>query len=132
MTTVKAPTIGALLTKLAKARSKKAVADATVKTCDEEVAAAKKEVLEALQGQGMDKASGAGLTVTLKQSVVPNVKDWDEFYAFIKKNNYFHLLHRRVSEPAWREIHEQLALKKKEVPGTEPFTKIDLGITTLK
>jgi hypothetical protein len=121
-------TLGQLLTKLHKARQKKVVADAACKVADDEVDAAKKAVMDHLQAQGMDKGGDKNLSVSLTQKVVPNVKDWDAFYAFIKKNNYFHLLHRRVSEPAWREIHEQLAAKKKEVPGTEPFTKIDLSI----
>jgi hypothetical protein len=120
-------TLGALLTKLHKARTKQAAADAKAKEAKEEVDAAKIEVIEALKAAGTEKAADKHLAVTLKQTVVPNVKDWDAFYAFIKKNNYFHLLHRRVSDPAWRELNE-----KKPVPGTEPFTKIDLGITTVK
>ena len=50
---------------------------------------------------------------------VAGVTDWDKLYAFIKKKNYFHLLQRRVSDPAWRELIEQ----GKKVPGTTGFTK---------
>jgi hypothetical protein len=125
-------TLGQLLTKLHKARQKKIVTDAAAKEADGEVETAKKAVLDYLQAQGMEKGGDKNLTVSVTTKTVPTVKDWDAFYAFIKKNNYFHLLHRRVSEPAWREIHEQLAAKKKEVPGTEPFTKIDLSVTAVK
>ena len=126
------PTIGQLLDQLAKQRKIKADLDAKVKDVEGEINALKLEILNALQSAGMTKASGKSLTVSIKQDVVPNVTDWDALYAFIKKNNYFHLLQRRVSTAAWKELHEQLSAKKKEVPGTEAFVKVDLSVTTLK
>lgn len=126
------PTIGQLLDQLAEHRKNKADLDAKVKEVEGVINNLKLEILNALQSAGMTKASGKSLTVSIKQEVVPNVTDWDSFYAYIKKNNYFHLLQRRVSTAAWRELHEQLSAKKKEVPGTEAFVKVDLSITTLK
>lgn len=126
------PTIGQLLDQLAKYRKNKADLDAKVKDVEAAINGLKIEILNALQTAGMSKASSKTLTVTVKQDVVPNVTDWDSFYAYIRKNNYFHLLQRRVSTAAWKELHEQLSAKKKEVPGTEAFVKVDLGITTLK
>lgn len=126
------PTIGQLLDQLAKQRKIKADLDAKVKDVEGEINALKLEILNAMQNAGMTKASGKSLTVSIKQDVVPNVTDWDALYTFIKKNNYFHLLQRRVSTAAWRELHEQLSAKKKEVPGTEAFVKVDLSVTTLK
>lgn len=126
------PTIGQLLDQLAKQRKIKADLDAKVKDVEGVINNLKLEILNALQNSGMSKASSKLLTVSVKQDVVPEVTDWDAFYAFIKKNNYFHLLQRRVSTAAWKELYEQLSAKKKEVPGTQPFVKVDLGITTLK
>lgn len=126
------PTIGQLLDQLAKQRKIKADLDAKIKDVEAAINNLKLEILNALQSAGMTKASGKSLTVSIKQDIVPNVTDWDSFYAYIKKNNYFHLLQRRVSTAAWRELHEQLSAKKKEVPGTEAFVKVDLSITTLK
>jgi hypothetical protein len=40
---------------------------------------------------------------------------WDEFYAYVKKNNAFYLLQKRLSEPAIKEILEA----GKKVPGVE-------------
>jgi len=126
------PTIGQMLDQLAKQRKIKADLDAKVKDVEGEINNLKLEILNALQTAGMSKASSKTLTVTVKQDVVPNVTDWDAFYAYIRKNNYFHLLQRRVSTAAWKELHEQLSAKKKEVPGTEAFVKVDLSVTTLK
>lgn len=124
--------LGKQIDKLAKLRQDKVGLDAKVKDVEAQINALKAEILESLQSSGMQKASSKTLTVSVKQDVVPEVTDWDAFYAFIKKSNNFHLLQRRVSSPAWRELHEQLAAKKKEVPGTTPFVKVDLSITTLK
>lgn len=55
----------------------------------------------------------------MRTSTVAQVTDWDAFYAYIYKNKFGHLLQRRVSDPAWRELMEQ----GKKVPGTTPFTK---------
>ena len=126
------PTIGALLDQLAKQRQLKTEIDNKLKEVEGEINTLKEQILAELQESGMSKASGKSLTVSVKSDVVPTVKDWDAFYAFIKKNNYFHLLQRRVSTAAWRELHEQLSAKKKEVPGTEAFVKVDLSVTTLK
>lgn len=124
--------LGKQIDKLAKLRQDKVGLDAKLKDVEAQINTLKGEILANLQNAGMQKASSKTLTVSIKQDVVPEVTDWDAFYAFIKKSNSFHLLQRRVSSPAWRELHEQLAAKKKEVPGTVPFVKVDLSITTLK
>jgi hypothetical protein len=40
---------------------------------------------------------------------------------------YFHLLQKRVSEPAYRELLE----KGKKVPGVQPFTARKLNLRSL-
>lgn len=124
--------LGKQIDKLAKLRKDKADLDAKLKDVEGQISTLKGEILASLQSSGMQKASSKTLTVSIKQDVMPEVTDWDAFYTFIKKSNSFHLLQRRVSTLAWRELHEQLAAKKKEVPGTAPFVKVDLSITTLK
>ena len=124
--------LGKQIDKLAKLRQDKAALDKKVKDVELKIDELKAGILEALVASGMEKASSKTLTVRIKQEEVCVVEDWDAFYAFIKRNNHFHLLQKRVSNPAWREIHELMAAKKKDVPGTKPFLKVDLGITTLK
>lgn len=89
------------------------------------------EVLTRLKDEGMDKATGKKATASVSANVVANVQDWDAFHAFIKKNNFFHLLHRRVSDPAFREILEQKGEKALAKAGVAPFTKITLRLVTL-
>ena len=92
-----------------------------------EAAELEEQIKKRLAAEGMDKATGKKATVSLSEEVVANVKDWDALCAYVKKTGYFHLFQRRVSNPAFREL-----AAKKPVPGLEPFTKINLGLTHLK
>lgn len=126
---VKAPTktLGTLVDDVFKLRAKKAELESTVKGVAGEIADMESEILDRMKAEGLDKTTGKGGTVSVGSSVVADVTDWDAFLSFIYKNKYGHLLQRRVSDPAWRELHDQLAAKKKTVPGTVPFIKTKLN-----
>ena len=78
----------------------------------------------------MKTTNGGGkrATVSIVESVVPSVTDWDAFYAYIAKKKYFHLLERRASVTGCREIFEL----KGQLPGVEPFVKRKLNFTSKK
>lgn len=87
-----------------------------------------KQALDLLEDMGVDSASlrnVANVSVTRKN--LPSVKDWDEFYRFIRDNEYYHLLQKRVSVPAFDEIWENMG----EVPGTERFEDIKINLKQL-
>ena len=77
------------------------------------------EILESLEASGLEKTATKAGSVSISKSTVAQVTDWDEFLGYIYKNKYGHLLQRRVSDPAWRELQEQ----GKKVPGTTGFIK---------
>jgi hypothetical protein len=54
-------------------------------------------------------------TIYLSPQVVPKVVDWNAFYGYIERNQAFHMLERRPSRAAFRELHEAHKL----VPGVE-------------
>lgn len=115
--------IGKLVDQIFALRKKKAELEASVKDVEGQIADLDSEVLEAMEKAGIEKTATKAGSVSLGTSVVANVTDWDSFYAYIYKNKLGHLLQRRVSDPAWRELQEQ----GKKVPGTEPFTKKKLN-----
>lgn len=118
--------VGTLVDQLCKLRDKKRAAQAVVDDLEKESREKEQELLSVLEEQGLDKASGKLATVSRRTSQVANVVDWDAFYSFIHRHKHYHLLQRRVSDPAWRELME-----RKPVPGTEAFTKVTLGLTSL-
>lgn len=54
-------------------------------------------------------------TIYISPQIVPKVVDWGKFYEYIKETEAFHMLERRPSRAAFRELHEA----HKAVPGVE-------------
>ena len=128
----KAPNPGALIDKLAKAREAKAANAVITKRLDEEYKAIEAEVMETLEAQGLAGAKGKLGTVSIINSIVPDVQDWDKFYAMIKKNGWFHLLNRAPNAPAFREALELKGKEWMEKNGVAPFHKKTLSLTAAK
>ena len=67
-------------------------------------------------------ASKAIEVIVTKQ--VPKVKDWDEFYKYVKKTGSFDLMQKRLTDAAIKERWEN----GKEVPGVEHFNVVSVSI----
>jgi hypothetical protein len=80
--------------------------------------------MEDMQANGIDKMTGKHASVSITSTVVANVEDWDAFGAYILKNKLLHMLQRRVSDPAYRELLDA----GKKVPGVQPFNKKRLNL----
>ena len=111
--------IGKQIDRIFDLRKKKAELEAAIKDLDGQLETASSELMEAMQSAGIERSSTGRGTASISTSVVAQVEDWDKFLAYIYKNKYGHLLQRRVSDPAWRELIEN----GKKVPGTTPFNK---------
>ena len=118
--------IGKSIDKVFLLRKKKAELEAAVKDAEGQIADLDAEIMEAMHQSGLEKTATKMGTVSVSTSTVAQVEDWDAFLAYIYKNKYGHLLQRRVSDPAWRELIEQ----GKKVPGTTGFIKKRLNCRT--
>lgn len=116
--------LGALVDQLWSKREKKRELEATVKVLDGEISDLETEIMEQMNANGLDKMSGERGSVSITENVVANVTDWEAFWAYVHKMKYGHLLQRRVSDPAYRELLEQ----GKKPPGVEPFVKKRLNL----
>jgi len=56
---------------------------------------------------------------------VPTVKDWESFYAFVRKTKRFDFLQKRLSTAAIKELWNA----GKVVPGVEAFTTVKVSLT---
>lgn len=129
-TATKPPAMGPLIDKMWAERE-------AIRKLEAEVAERKKvldelevKLMDAMGANGLDKATGRAASVSLTKTVVADVQGdegWKAFHAYIKKTGYFHLLQRRVSDAAYRELLEQ----GKKVPGVQPFNKVRLNLRTL-
>ena len=120
-------TPGAMIDKMWELREKKRALEASIKDLEGQIADVESQLMEDMEANGVDKMTGKAASVSISSTVVANVEDWDKFLAFIYKTKSGHLLQRRVSDPAWREMSEI----KGVVPGTQPFTKKRLNLRAL-
>lgn len=117
-------TIGGMTDKLITLRDKKREHEAEITKIEAEYKEVEERLFEKLDAEGTDKGNGKKGSVSISNSVVGNVTDWDALNAYIKKTGYFHLYQRRLSDPAVRELFDS----KGKVPGVEPFTKRRLNV----
>ena len=125
--TTKTPTTllkGTTVDKLVSLRNKKRDLEASVKSLEGQIEELQSQLLEEMETAGVDKFSGKLGTVSISTNVVANVEDWDALYPYIAKNKLWHLLQRRVSDPAYRELLDA----GKKVPGVQPFSKKRLNL----
>ena len=115
---------GTTVDKLVALRNKKRDLEASVKSLEGQIEELQSQLLEEMESAGVDKFSGKLGTVSISTNVVANVEDWDALYPYIAKNKLWHLLQRRVSDPAYRELLDA----GKKVPGVQPFSKKRLNL----
>lgn len=127
-TAAKPLSLGARIDALHALREDLRALQAQEKAVEERIKDAEATLMEVMQKEGIDKSTGKKATVSISESVVGNVTDWDLFWQFVFKTKQSHLLQRRVSDPAIRELFET----KGKVPGVEPFTRRKLNLRAVQ
>ena len=87
--------------------------------------AAKQLIIDLLKVAGLEGAKGATTTAAITHKTVPVVTDWNAVYAFIREQDMFALLQRRLTTTLWASLAEDGVA----VPGTEPQVVPDLSLT---
>lgn len=123
-------TTAQMIDRMWKLREEQRVLNAKIKPIKEEYEELEKDLTASLLEGGSTGSKTKKASASLSEEIVGNIKDWDAMTAYIKKSGHFHLLQRRISNPAFRELAAILA-KKGGVPGVEAFTKINLTLTSL-
>ena len=108
-------------------RDNKRQADLVVKAIEKDIEAAEIALLERLDKEGLDKASGKLGTISIGESLNGTIEDWDAFTAYLAKSKNFQLIQKRISDPAYREL---LGMGK-PIPGVKPFTKRKLNLRSI-
>lgn len=119
--------LGSAIDALWAKREKKREMEAKLKEVEAEIADSEVKVMELMDKEGVEKTTGKKASVSITTSVVPQVEDWDVFYAYIHRNKFYHLLERRPSVTGCRELFEN----KGKVPGVLPHTKRKLNLRTV-
>lgn len=101
---------------------------------EKQVAAISKEMddienllIDQMDQEGVTKSTGSVATVAISTSIKPSVDNWDDFYKFIHRFKYYHLLERRPAVNGCRELLET----KGKIPGVVPYTHRKLNIRSV-
>lgn len=90
--------------------------------------AMKEAILGTLKESGLEGAKGEVATASVQYKIKPNVQDWDAVYTYIRENDMFALLQKRLTTTLWAALQEDGIT----VPGTEPIPIVDLSLTKSK
>lgn len=143
-TSVKPTTaVGPLIDKLWQLREEKKRYEEAAADVSKQMSEIEEQLTEKMEADGLDKATGKKASLSFSYSVIADVQGdegWAKFYEFIAKKKYFHLLHRRVSDAAYKEVLASIngagadfdvKTAKKQVPGVMPFLKRKVNLRTL-
>ena len=120
-------TINELIEKRVSIKSQIDELNAQIKDLQEQLRANETVLLKELDAQGVSRIANDLVSVSINEDTVPDVTDWDAFYAHIMNTGDFSLLQRRPSSTAYKEI-----LKLGEsVSGLQPRTVRKLNMRKL-
>ena len=86
------------------------------------LSALERDILQRMQKEGLETSGGKLAKITIQDKTFPDVFDWDKFYKYIKKNDAWDMLQKRVSSVAYKARLDD----KVKVPGVKKFTKHSL------
>ena len=105
-------------------REEKRELETKVKALDALLATNEVSIIEIADEMGLDRFAVGKLTFSISTQVVGNVEDWDALHAYIKENDAFYLLQRRLSNAPYKEILDS----GESLAGVVPFTKRSLNM----
>ena len=120
--------LGDKIDQLFEKRERKRELEAELAEVKREIEALEHDLIEAMEKQGTDLARGQLATASISKDTVPEIEDWEAVLQYVKENDAFYLLHRRISTAPWRELLES----GETVPGTKPFEKKSVSIRKVK
>lgn len=118
----------ALLQALAAADDKVASATGHLKAMKEEYEQVVDRMFALMDEQGTEsiRNSEVGLQVSIGETEMDTIEDYETFSRFLRRHNLLHLLQRRISATALREYIEMTG---KTPPGLGKFKKRRLHVT---
>ena len=116
--------LGACADKLFELRAKRLAMQKEVDAVAAEESAFKEHIIQTLPKSEASGVAGKLCRVTVVTKEIPQVKDWDAFYKYVKKTGNFDLMQRRLTDAAIKARWED----GKEIPGVEHFNAVSVSI----
>lgn len=119
-------TLGAMIDRMHALRLRKREIGREEKEINEQLKALEDGIIAKLDSEDIGSSRGKNATATISEDIVPQIDDWDKVYAFIKENDAFYMLQRRMAVTVYREMIES----GQELPGTTPLKKRSISLHT--
>lgn len=116
--------LGTCADRLYELRQKRLAMQKEVDVVAAEESALKEYLINTLPKSEASGVAGKLARVTVVSKVIPQVKDWDAFYKYVKKTGSFDLMQRRLTAPAVEARWED----GKEIPGVEHFNVVSISL----
>ena len=116
--------MGACADRLFELREKRLEEQKKVDLIEAEEKAIKEHIIQNLPKSEASGVAGKLARVTVITKQIPQVQDWDKFYAYVAKTKSFDLLQKRLTDTAVKERWEN----GKKIPGVESFGAVTLSI----
>jgi hypothetical protein len=88
----------------------------------------KRTLIDSLDTQGVKGASTTRARVVITESEIVTTTDWEAFCEYIRDNDAFHLLQKKPSSVACKEL---TTIQGEPPPGIDFLKRRDISLTTL-
>lgn len=117
--------LGACIDSLYNKRAERLAAEKKIKVLKSEETLLKLKIRNLLMAADLEMGAGGIATCSLNTSVEPTPKDWTLIYEYIKENDAFDMIQKRLSPLAVKERWENGII----IPGVEKFDDWDISLT---
>jgi len=118
-------TIGSTIDRMFKIREQRAELAKQDKELKTEFDELEIQLIGMLDTQDAMMSRGRLASATITEDTYPTDIDWDQVIEYIRENDAFHLLQRRLNTAPWREL---LEIEGAPVPGTTPYTRRTISL----
>jgi hypothetical protein len=119
--------LGAAVDLLFTTRQKRLVVQQTIKEMEDLEKRIKDHLINTLPKSDASGVAGKLARAAITSKKVPTVKDWDSLYAYIKQNDAWELLQRRVNNTAVDDRWDA----GDDIPGVEAFVAVNVSVTKI-
>lgn len=116
-------TLGELATERDVLRARKSDLEAEIKNLTAQLEANEEAIMLLMDEQGVTRTGVGPYSMSISEQTVGHVEDWDAVYKYVKEHDSFHLLQRRLSNAAYKEILDL----GDTLEGVSPFCKRSLN-----
>ena len=117
--------LGACIDKYYQLRAQRLNLEKEVKERKRTERAYMEHIIASLKAANMANGGGGVANASIKEVEMPTPKNWPEIWEFVKANDAWDILQKRLSGKAVQERWDQDIM----IPGIETFTKVSLSLT---